>query len=160
MGVKRRWGDWGGGRKLTCDGEKLQERLAGCCARCKEELWVTDMEGRQEMKYNLVFWGPEKLRWAWEWSPPSVSSKKEKKGSREVLGPARALAGGSLPGLKCRWPPLPGLRQSWKQQEEALVETRLCPGSCTQGHYHDNAHHSPVRDTDFSPWWCNRGAKR
>ena len=54
---------------------------------------------------------------------------------------------------------LPGLRQSWKGREQALMETRLCQ-TLYPGHYISNAHRSPVRDTDFSPWWCNPGSKR
>lgn len=133
MGVKRRWGDWGGGRKLTCDGEKLQERLAGCCARCKGKSYGSQTwKGRQEMKYNLVFWGPESCSGLPESGAlPSVSSRKKKR-FREVLGPARALAGGSLPGLKCRWPHF----QAWDRAGSNRRKHwwRLdCARRCTQG---------------------------
>lgn len=104
-GVKRRWGDWGGGWKLTWDGEKLQERLAGCWARCKgKSHGAQTRKGRQEMKYNLGFWGSESCSGLPDNAAlPSVFSRKKQRFT-EILGPARALAGGSLLGLKCRCP--------------------------------------------------------
>ena len=105
VGVKRRWAGWGGGRKLTWDGGKSQERLAGCCDRCKgkshgSQTW----KGRQEMECNLGLWGSESCSGLPDSAAlPSVSSRKKQR-FREVLWPARALAGGSLPGLTCRCP--------------------------------------------------------